>query len=87
MGTAFFLEEAAHDERTPPSHYGLARRAFLWPPLDIERLSFPSIVLPPRGADPTPCLECAVLGSLKGQACYVAAWLLLRCSGRLEGSG
>ena len=52
--------------------------------VDVERLSSRLVLLPQQGASPIPRVECAMPGSSKAQACYVAAWSLPRCFGLLE---
>jgi len=82
-----FLEGVVADALIPPFRFGPARRASSRPLLNIEMPNSLLTELPPLEAEFAPRLECAVLGSSRVQACYVAAWLLPRRSGLLEGNG
>ena len=83
----FFLEGVAVDGLTPPFRFGVARRAFQWRLLVIEKPSFRLVEPPLPGAESAPRLECVELGSSMALACCVAALLLPLRFGLLVGSG
>ena len=82
-----FLEGVVADGLIPPFCFGPVRRASPRPLLDIEMPNSLLAELPPLEAEFAPRLKCAVLGSSRVPACYVAAWLLPRRFGPLEASG